>query len=141
MIGEHFYAFVSSPQHVCETLNFTFVRIDTAIGLRAVEVSPESQNNRNPAGFEDCGRWGFRHPCCSGADYPSRQLPGSRSGHGESLAQLNPMSLCLGCLKHHLNSPAQISSFEMYRSWKPVDCSLSRCIAEIDFGASSAQSP
>lgn len=48
MIGEHFYAFVSSPQHVCETLNFTFVRIDTAIGLRAVEVSPESQNNKTP---------------------------------------------------------------------------------------------
>ena len=91
MIGEHFYAFVSTPQHVCETLNFTFVRTDTAIGVQAVEVSPESQNNRNPAGFEECGRWGFRHPCCSGADYPSRQQPGSRSGHGESLAQLNSM--------------------------------------------------
>lgn len=50
--------------------------------------------NINSTDFKDYRRRIFNQPSCSGADYPSRQQPGSRSGHGESLAQLNSMSHC-----------------------------------------------
>ena len=62
--------------------------------LTAIETPPASK-------IADGG--GFRHPCCSGADYPSRQQPDRRSGHGESLAQLNSMLHRSDCLNRAIS--------------------------------------